>query len=51
MADITPTKALDNEVAAPEANGQIAGDITVTQADEDTKFQKAISVWRSRCAR
>jgi hypothetical protein len=47
MTDIAPETSGDGVGAASEANGRVTGG---TQADEDTKFQKAISVWRSGCA-
>ncbi|KAH0547846.1 hypothetical protein FGG08_000104 [Glutinoglossum americanum] len=49
MANTTPTTALDGVGAALEANGRVTGGTSPTgaHADEDTKFQKAISVWRN----
>ncbi|KAI9783365.1 MAG: hypothetical protein M1839_003899 [Geoglossum umbratile] len=47
MADITPTASPDGTSVASRANDQITGGATGPPADEDTKFQKAISTWRN----
>ncbi|KAH0556211.1 hypothetical protein GP486_005859 [Trichoglossum hirsutum] len=47
MADTIPTTAPDDARTASKTNSQIAGGITATPADDDTKFQKAISIWRN----